>query len=106
MTGLPSQIGIVVRTLDEAKDELTRALGVELAPTREHEAGEWTCRTCMSIRGPPHFELCEGSPGSPWDASNGSRLDHIAHFVDDLDENRHELEAQGIRSPLTPGGWA
>lgn len=89
-------IGIVVASIEDAKAELTRALGVESTETVEATAGEWTYRGAMSKHGPPYFELMHGAPGSPWDASAGSRLDHLAYWVDDLEQSQGQLEAAGI----------
>jgi hypothetical protein len=100
------QVGIVVGDIDAAQRELSLALGVEWGEVVEAQQDGSSYRISISKQGPPYLELLQGSPGSPWDASSGSRLDHISYFVDDIGEHVDRLEAAGIatefRGELAP----
>lgn len=85
----------VVQDIERATEDLTRAVGVRWNPVREGRLGEWDYRIVFSVAGPPFFEVIEGPPGSPWDASEGSRFDHIGYWSDDLTTDRHRLEQRG-----------
>ena len=73
----PFHAGIVVRDLGLAMEELSQAAGLEWIDLGTHTIGGWTIHVVYSVDGPPHIELIEGPPGSPWDATDGSRLDHL-----------------------------
>lgn len=92
----PFHIGIVVRDLEQAMEELTQAAGVAWSEPMAREMGEWSFRLVYSVDGPPHIELVEGPPGSPWDASDGPRLDHAGWWADDVAGEQARLEAAGI----------
>lgn len=89
-------LGVVVGDLDGAMTELTRALGLHWSSPAELVWGEWTYRSTFSRQGPPYLELIEGPPASPWDGSQGSRIDHISYWVDDIASTRRQLEHQGV----------
>ena len=89
------QVGLVVQNIEEAQEELTRALGVEWCEIAEL-SNEWDYRLVLSRQGPPYIELLEGPPGSPWDATQGSRMDHFAIWTDDVAAERRRLEAAGL----------
>ena len=106
----PFHIGIVVADLDAAMAELTRAAGLSWGEPIDRRTGEWDYRIVYSIEGPPHVELVEGAPGSPWDASEGPRLDHAGWWIDNVSAEKERLEAIGLSvdadlRPL-PGGRA
>lgn len=104
------QVGIVVRDIEAAQGELARALGIDWGEIVDAQQGEWSYRISISKQGPPYLELLEGPPGSPWDASAGSRLDHISYFVDEIGEHVARLEAAGCvteyRGALAPMAYS
>jgi len=104
--GVPFQVGMLVQDLDAARVELARALGLTWTPTRERETLGWPIRACFSRQGPPHIELIEGPPGSPWDATAGSRIDHVGYWTDDIATDRDDLAAAGVEVEVdgTPSG--
>jgi hypothetical protein len=91
------QVGLVVANLEESMDELSRVLGAEWGTIVERVAAGTALRFVFSKQGPPYIELIEGPPGSQWDSSLGSRLDHIGYSVDDLSAEREALERNGAR---------
>ena len=96
----PFHVGIVVADLEAALDELAQVAGIEFRDLGRPQVGGWTIRVAYSVDGPPHLELIEGPPGSPWDASAGARLDHLGFWVDDLAGERARLEALGMQADL------
>jgi hypothetical protein len=90
-------VGLAVADIEASMAELGAALGVTFrAPERRHWP-PYDLVLTMSQQGPPYIELIVGPPGSPWDASAGPRLHHIARFVDDLDGHRDAIAgAPGI----------
>lgn len=44
---------------------------------------------------PPFFEVIEGPPGSPWDATAGPRMDHIGYWSADLPADQWRLTERG-----------
>ncbi len=89
-------LGFVVDDLDQAVADATRALGVAFSPVRDGRLGDWDYRITFSTQGPPYFELIQGPPGSPWDATNGPRLDHLGYWVHDITEAKAHLVGQGV----------
>jgi hypothetical protein len=90
------QVGVLVENLEGAREELASALGLEWSEIVEREVGEWRIRVCFAKQGPPYLELIEGPPGSPWETTGGSRIDHIGYWADDLDESKQRLDAAGL----------
>jgi Glyoxalase/Bleomycin resistance protein/Dioxygenase superfamily len=90
------QVGIVVADIERSMAELTRALGVDWGPLVERELEGWRILVVFSREGPPYLELLQGSPGSPWDAAAGSRLDHLGYWTGDLAAERERLEGSGM----------
>ncbi|MCM6774815.1 VOC family protein [Nocardia sp. CDC159] len=84
-----------VQDIRRATDDLTRALGVQWGPVRTGRLGEWEYRIVFSVQGPPFFEVIQGDPGSPWDASGGSRFDHIGYWSSDITIDKQRLEERG-----------
>ncbi|MGK4593698.1 hypothetical protein [Amycolatopsis sp. w19] len=58
----------------------TRTLGVTWSPVRAGTLGDWDYDIVFSTGGPPFFEVIHGPAGSPWDATDGSRFDHIGYW--------------------------
>ena len=90
------QAGIAVPDLDRAMQELTDALDVHWAEPVERTFEGSRLRMVFSLDGPPYIELIEGPPGSPWDVSDGPRLDHLGFWSDDLAADRDRLDADGL----------
>lgn len=90
------QVGVLVQDIEAARAELERALGVEWSEIVEREIGEWRIRVCFVKQGPPYLELLEGPPGSPWDSSAGSRIDHIGYWTPDLAAEKQRLDEAGL----------
>lgn len=91
----PFHVGVVVPDIERAIDELGRAMGLRFNEPRALAIDDWRIRIAMGYDGPPYLELVEGGPGTPWDASDGPRLDHLAWFSDDLDADTERIQATG-----------
>ena len=89
-------VAIIVEDLDKAMEEFSAGLGVHWGEVRDGALGPWTYRLTFSYEGPPHIELIEGQPGSPWDTSSGPRPDHIGYWTDDIEEGKRRLIARGL----------
>lgn len=85
----------VVQDIDHATTDLTRALGVTWLPIQDGKLGEWEYRIVFSAGGPPFFEVIQGPEGSPWDATEGSRFDHIGYWSNDVRADKHHLAERG-----------
>lgn len=90
------QVGVLVENLESAQAELSQALGLEWSQTVERQNGEWSLRVCFSKQGPPYLELIEGPPGSPWETTDGSRIDHIGYWTDDLRSEVQGFDDRGL----------
>lgn len=42
------------------------------------------------------MELIQGPAGSPWDATNGARFDHLGWWAESLDETTARLADRGL----------
>lgn len=84
-----------VPDLDRAIADMSSTLGVQWNPVREGKLGHWRFRIVFSRGGAPYFEVIEGDPGSPWDASAGARIDHIGYWSTDLEADQDELADRG-----------
>lgn len=90
-------VGLAVADIELAAAELNAALGITFRDPEHQRWSPYDLRLTISRDGPPYVELIEGPPGSPWDATGGSRLHHVGRFVDDLDEHRDSIvTAPGI----------
>ncbi|MBF6173728.1 VOC family protein [Nocardia blacklockiae] len=85
----------VVQDIRRATEDLTRVLGVRWSPIRTGKLGEWEYSIVFSADGPPFFEVIQGDPGSPWDATDGSRFDHIGYWSEDVATDKHRLAERG-----------
>jgi hypothetical protein len=88
--------GIVVSDLERAMRELSDALDVRWAEPVARQFEGAPLRLVYSLDGPPYLELIEGPPGSPWEAPNGPRLDHLGFWSEDLAADRDRLAAGGL----------
>lgn len=85
----------VVTDLEQATADLSRTVGVSWSPVRSGRLGEWDYRIVFSTGGPPFFEIIQGPPGSPWDATAGPRFDHLGYWSADLPRDQQHLSEQG-----------
>jgi hypothetical protein len=90
------QVGVLVENLEAAQQELSDALGITWSQTVERRNGDWTLRACFSQQGPPYIELIEGPAGSPWEPVNGSRIDHIGYWAEDLKATKESFADAGL----------
>jgi hypothetical protein len=90
-----------VPDLDEAMHDFQRAAGVEWGIPQPGRLSEWDYRIVFSAGGPPFIELIEGPAGSPWDASQGARFDHLGFWSSDVQQASRRLEAQGMSTDFT-----
>lgn len=94
MTGF-YHLCFVVADLDQAMRDMSRVLGVDWSVPGDGRLGEWKYRIVFSVQGPPFFEMIQGSPGSPWDASGGSRFDHLGYWTADIAADKDRLAERG-----------
>jgi hypothetical protein len=90
------QVGVLVEDIDAARAELGAALGLDWTDVITREIGEWSLQVCFAKQGPPYLELIEGPAGSPWEITDGPRIDHIGYWTDDLAETKQRLESAGL----------
>ncbi|MDG4864491.1 VOC family protein [Streptomyces sp. T-3] len=86
----------VVPELEPAMRDFTAAAGAEWREPRTHRLGDWDYRLTFTQGDAPFIELIEGPPGSPWDASDGPRFDHLGFWTTSLTEGTARLERHGI----------
>ena len=92
--GSPWQLGFMVLDIDAARDELSRALGLEWTPVRRCDADELD--VCLSLQGPPYFALISASTTSALAWRPRPRLDHLAYWADDLVGEGERLARVGV----------
>jgi hypothetical protein len=111
-------VGVVVPDLDAAMADLQRSVGYTFTPVRtlemmitragDDEPSPVSVRTAKTKQGPPWLEFLEGPVGSVWSAQSGnSGLHHLAYWVDDLENERRQLEDSGVAfevGPVDPEG--
>jgi len=97
-------VGVRVRDLDAAMDELGTGLGLRWSAVVEREQPVWTpsggtasarLRFTYSAEGPQHVELLEGGPGSIWDSEDRPGVHHAGVWVDDVASVTEALVAEG-----------
>jgi catechol 2,3-dioxygenase-like lactoylglutathione lyase family enzyme len=90
----PFHICFAVPDLEQAMDDFTEFAGVRWQPIEHDELDAWSYRVAMSADD-PFIELIEGPPGSPWDASQGPRFDHVGWWCADLEATARQLGQAG-----------
>lgn len=95
MTSAFYHLCFAVQDIEQASTDLTRVLGMAWGPVRAGQLGEWDYQIVFSAQGPPFFEVIQGSPGSPWDATSGSRMDHIGYWCNDISSDKQRLAERG-----------
>jgi methylmalonyl-CoA/ethylmalonyl-CoA epimerase len=113
---------IVVPEIEAGREHLTELLGVQWGPLHRFEMpyhrGDGTEAVVDGFAisysvAPPHLELVQAVPGSPWEYNEHSNLHHLGYFVDDPDRvSQHlgaaacPLGAHGIDPRSGALGWA
>lgn len=95
-------VGYVVPDLERAMAELGESLRLTWTPVRARPRTvhlpdrdeEVTFRVTFSVEGPPHVELIEAVPGTPWAALDGAH--HVGHWADDVEAEAGRLAAGGL----------
>lgn len=90
------QVGIIVEDIEASMKELSDAQGVKWGEVANRKYQQWNFKRVFSLQGPPYIELIEGPPGSPWDASKGSRIDHLQWWTKDMEADSRRMEAAGL----------
>ena len=105
MDKIPFHVCMVVVDMEAAQKELTEALGVTWRPPHHSQYGEWEISVCYSHQGPPYLELVQGGEGGPWDTSQGSRIDHIGYFSEEVVKESERWQAAGIPIDFDPAPY-
>jgi hypothetical protein len=109
---VPYHLSFATRDLDLAMARFTElfdlrwsavAEGMEpgLGTAAAGEAAAWRSRRVISLGGPVHYELSEGSPGSIWHTDALATLHHLAYWTTDLRAAIDGLVADGWERELT-----
>lgn len=94
------QVGIIVQDIEASMKELTEAQGVQWGEIANRKYQQWEFKRVFSMEGPPYIELIEGPPGSPWDASKGSRIDHLQWWSKDMEADTKRMQSAGLTLDL------
>jgi len=70
-------------------------IGVAWSPIRAGKLGDGEYSIVFSVEGPPFVDVIQGPAGSPRDATEGSRFDHIGYWAKDLKTDKQEPAARG-----------
>ena len=106
-------VGVVADDIDAAMAELSGNLGLTWKGGRPRaselclygEDRQVEMRIAHSIQGPPHIELLQAVPDTPWTTpSHGAH--HLCYWSADSDEVCQALEAAGNRRILGKAGTA
>ncbi|HEY1689789.1 MAG TPA: VOC family protein [Solirubrobacteraceae bacterium] len=105
----PFIVGLVVRDLARAQQELTAALGFAWGDVVQSDAVGWPLKVTYARTSEPYLQLIESCPDSPWEALGDGRLDHIDVWAADFEVDSRRLEAAGfsleIESAVTGRVW-
>ena len=97
-------VGVRVRDLDAAMDELGKGLGLTWATVAHVDQRVWLpdrgattieLDFTYSCEGPQHVELLKGEPGSIWDGTDWPGVHHMGAWVDDVAATTEQLVALG-----------
>jgi hypothetical protein len=86
----------VVPDIERAMEDLGRSVGAAWGAPVSDRLGEWDFRIAFTRGGPPFIELIEGPAGSPWDASQGARFDHLGYWTSSVQQGSQRLEDEGF----------
>jgi len=113
----PSQLfhtGIVVEILDAGMAELGAALGLTWKGGRPvamelqlyGEARTLTMRIAHSVQGPPHIELIQAIPDTPWALPAAAGVHHLCYWAEDSTARCAALEQAGFARVMGEQGSA
>lgn len=96
--GVPAfyHVCFAVPDLELAMRDLGNAAGCAWNAPWEENLGEWEYRMTFSCGEPPFIELVTGSPGSPWDATDGARFDHLGYWTSSVAAGSRRLARHGF----------
>lgn len=106
-------VGVVADDIDAAMRQMSADLGLtwkggrpamhDLCVYGEERSIEM--RIAHSVEGPPHVELIQAVPGTPWEAASAG-MHHLCYWSDDAAALCARFEAQGHRRILGRAGAA
>ena len=108
-------VGIVCRDIDATMAEMSANLGLTWKGGRpalhdlviDGEPRQIEMRIAHATAGPPHLELIEARPNTPWaEASAPHGLHHLCYWSQDAAQTCQRLEAAGNRRVLGKPGSA
>lgn len=105
---LPGQlfhVGVVADDIDAAMADMSRALGLTWKggqPERREtclygEERSIEMRAAHSVQGPPHVEVIQSIPGTPWETPAAAGAHHLCFWTDNSTEVCAALERAGYR---------
>lgn len=107
-------IGVVADDIEKAMAEMSRSMGLtwkggrsttmDLVIDGEHR--QIDMRIAHAVEGPPHIELIEARPGTPWSPPHGTGVHHVCYWSDNAAATCAALEQSGHRRILGPAGSA
>jgi len=104
-------VGVVVPDLEAAQAYYSDLLGLEWGPVlvndidvRLGDGRELVLpNKIVYSAGPPHLELIEETPGSPWVCNEYSNLHHLGIFTGDLEGDADRLVGSGCPLEIRGG---
>jgi hypothetical protein len=105
-------VGVVAEDLDLAIGEMSRNLGLTWKGGRPAMMDLWLedgprrveMRIAHSVQGPPHVEVIQAVPNSPWSAPKAPGVHHLCYWADDSAAVVAHLELSGNRRVLGKPG--
>jgi hypothetical protein len=95
--------GIVVPDINAMRDQLTEVAGYRWTDPLSGELpvlsadGEWVLHArYMYSLDPPHIELVQEIPGTPWTAAPNVATHHLGYWCDDVESTSQRLEQAGF----------
>lgn len=105
-------VGVVADDIDAAMREMSQNLGVEWVGGKATEMDlvvfgakrRIEMRIAHAVQGPPHIELIQAVPGTPWSAPHAPGVHHLCYWSDHSAEVCQQLEQTGNRRILGEAG--
>jgi hypothetical protein len=102
-------IGVVADDIEAAMRDMSRTLGLtwkggsrpmiqELCIFGEERTVDM--RIAHSVQGPPHIEVIQSVPGTPWETPTAAGVHHLCFWADNSAEVCARMEASGSRRVL------
>jgi len=107
-------IGVVAADIDEAMPRMTRDLGLiwrgggirQTVTVLHGQERPLAMRIAFSAQGPPHVELIQAVPDTPWEAASAG-IHHLCYWSETPEADGEALIRQGSQRILgRPGGDA